>query len=166
MLRLDQQFHTGFVVPDLPDAMEGFAAVFGDAWTPVEEVPLRLTGPDGPLRATLRVAFSRAGPQRFELIEAVEGTIWQVPTLAGRGDTPVHHVGFWAEDLAAASAHLTAVGAPLLYTVDDGSGDLSFFAYHRLSSGLIVELVDARARRAFEHWFAGGPFPGSGERRT
>jgi hypothetical protein len=166
MLRLDQQFHTGFVVPDLLEAMDGFAATFEGAWTPVEEVALQLTGPDGTLRTTLRVAFSREGPQRFELIEAVEGTIWQVPTLADRGDTPVHHVGFWAEDLAVESDRLAALGAPLLYTVDDGSGDVSFFAYHRLSSGLVVELVDARARRAFERWFAGGPFPGGGERRT
>lgn len=30
--------------------------------------------------------------------------------------------------------------------------------------GLLVELVDARRRTAFERWFAGGPFPSAQER--
>lgn len=165
MLRLDQQFHTGFVVADLDAALDEFATAFGGAWTPVEEVPLRLIGPDGALRMTLRVAFSREGPQRFELIEAVEGTVWEVPHLTDRGPTSVHHVGFWADDLAASSERLAAIGAPLVHTLDDDSGTVSFFAYHRLASGLLVELVDARARSAFERWFSGGPFPGT-ESRT
>lgn len=162
MPTLEQQFHTGFVVDDLGAAIEEFTTTFGSSWTPVEEVPLCLTGPDGPTRFDLRVTFSREGPQRYELIEAVPGTLWQVPSSPSGGPSPCHHVGFYADDLRGESRRLEAAGAPLQHTIDDGSGEVSFFAYHRLPSGLLVELVDGRARRAFERWFAGGPFPGGG----
>lgn len=162
MLTLAQQFHTGFVVDDLEDALECFGTAFAGSWTPIELVALKLTGPVGRIEIDLRLAFSRQGPQRFELIEAVEGTIWEVPRSPLGHASPPHHVGFFVEDVVAESERLESVGAPLLHTIDDGSGAVRFFAYHRLPSGLLVELVDGRSRAAFERWFAGGTFPGGG----
>lgn len=162
MLTLAQQFHTGFVVGDLEGAVADFETAFAGSWTPIETVPLQLAGPAGRVEIDLRVAFSREGPQRFELIEAVDGTIWEMPRSPQGDASPPHHVGFFVDDVVAESERLEEAGAPLLHTIDDGSGAVRFFAYHRLPSGLLVELVDGRSRPGFERWFLGGAFPGGG----
>lgn len=39
------------------------------------------------------------------------------------------------------------------------------FAYHRLPSGLLVELVATGNKPVFDAWFAGGDFSGADESR-
>jgi hypothetical protein len=48
-----------------------------------------------------------------------------------------------------------------MLTYDDGTGSGAAFrfAYHRLPSGALVELVDATRRPELEAWFEGADYP-------
>ncbi|MFW3169298.1 VOC family protein [Geodermatophilus sp. CPCC 206100] len=155
-------YHTGLVVEDLETAMAELTAVLGLTWTPVEDRELPVVTPDGPLTVRLRWVYSRRGPCRLELLEPVPGTVWERPVQPSSGAGGAHHVGVWAEDLAAASDELVAAGYPRVLTFDDGSGGAARFVYHRLPTGPLVELVDAARRPALEAWFAGAPYPAAG----
>lgn len=162
MLTTTDVFHTGFVVADLAAGMRDLAAAFDVSWTPPEERELRLRGPDGPLRPTLRFTYTREGPHRLELLEAVPGTVWEAPPPGVGGPLAAHHVGVWCDDVASSSRRLEAAGSPRLVTYDGDGDDAVGFAYHRLPTGALLELVDRARRPAFDRWFAGGPFPVGG----
>lgn len=159
MLSLDNVFHTGFIVAELEPAMAELTTVFGITWTAIEDRRLAVVTPDGPLRARQRFVYSRGEPPLIELLEPVAGTVWDQPTLEGSGPGAAHHVGVWAEDFAATSERLVGAGFPRLLTFDDGSGRAVGFAYHRLPSGALVEIVDAAVRADLEAWFRGGEYP-------
>lgn len=159
MLSATEVFHTGFVVADIEQGMAEMSRAFDVSWTPVEERELPLLGPAGPLRPRLRFAYTREGPPRLELLEAVPGTVWELPPEGVGGTLATHHVGVWCDDLASMSRELEATGSPRLVTYQSRSGDAAGFAYHRLRSGPLIELVDGARRADFEAWFAGGPFP-------
>ena len=164
MTGMADAWHTGFVVASVEETIAAWSGVLDTAWTPVQEYTARLRTPDGLLDADMRLAFTRDGPHRLEIIEPVPDSIWQTP--AGRsGPSTAHHIAFWTDDLAGTAERMAAVGAALLVTGYDGTDSLHNFTYHRLPDGTIVESVDARARRAFERWFAGGPFPRARPRR-
>jgi catechol 2,3-dioxygenase-like lactoylglutathione lyase family enzyme len=159
VLSVEDVYHTGFVVPDIEKAMAEFSAVFGLAWTPVEEVATPVRTPQGSLTAPLRFTYSRGPAPRIELLEPVPGTVWEQPVQPVAGPSSAHHVGVWCDDFRATSAALDAAGSPCVLTFDDGSGLATRFAYHRLPNGALVELIDATRRPALEEWFAGGPYP-------
>jgi catechol 2,3-dioxygenase-like lactoylglutathione lyase family enzyme len=158
MLDVTDVYHTGFVVPDIPTAMAEFTAVFGLTWTAVEEREMPVVTPEGPRVVTLRFAYSQGGTPRIELLEPVPGTAWETPSHSF-GAGAAHHIGVWAPEFAATSEKLVAAGFPRVLTFDDGSGGAARFAYHRLPSGAIVELIDATRRRELEAWFAGAAYP-------
>ncbi len=162
MLTSADVFHTGFVVADIEAGMRELAAVFAVTWTPVEEREMTLRGPDGPLRPTLRFAYTREGPHRLELLEAVPGTVWQPPPGGLGGPAAAHHIGVWCDDVAASSRRLEDAGAPRLVTYDGADDEATGFAYHRLPTGPLIELVDRAREPGFDRWFAGGPFPVGG----
>ncbi len=119
---------------------------------------LDLRGPDGPFKADMVFTYSLESPH-IELLAAVEGTVWgpaQGPP--GVGLQAAHHMGVWSDDVPGDSAALAAAGSPLLVTFDhEGEGAFGF-AYHRMPSGLLVELVDRERMADFTRWFAGGSF--------
>lgn len=158
-VRMEDVFHTGIVATDLEAACAEITALTGAAWTPVEAREMPLRGPDGPLRPTMRFTYTLTGPNRLEVLEAIPGTVWEAPAAGTMGPLAAHHVGIWCDDVAGASRRLAAAGSPLLVTYDGEGTDPVGFAYHRLQSGLLVELVDRSRRDGFERWFAGGPFP-------
>lgn len=165
MLDPTDVFHTGFVVPDVDAAMEELGAVFGLSWAPVVRITMRLRGPDGPFDAAMTFTYSVQGPPHLELLGAVEGTPWN----QSRGPEPVglqaaHHVGVWSDDVAADSEAMTAAGAPLVVTYDHSGEGARGFAYHRLPSGLLVEVVDRSRAPDFQRWFEGGSFVTAEER--
>lgn len=159
MLQLGDVFHTGFVVDDIDAAMRELADVFGVTWTPLEERDMALRGPDGPMPITLRFTYTREGPHRLELLEAVAGTLWRSPPAGVGGPMAAHHVGVWCDDVPGVSRQLEDGGSPRLATYDSDRDDARGFAYHRLPGGTLVELVDSSRKPGFERWFAGGPFP-------
>ncbi len=158
MLNPSDVFHTGFVVPDVEQAMAELGGAFDLTWAPLTRITMRLRFPDGPREVGMTFTYSVEEPH-LELLAAVEGTPWsQGSAPSPVGAQAAHHIGVWSDDVPGDSAALEAAGAPRLVTYDHpGDGALGF-AYHRLPSGLLVELVD-RARIAdFERWFAGGSF--------
>ncbi|ASR37679.1 hypothetical protein BAY61_24745 [Prauserella marina] len=158
LLNIADIYHTGFVVPDLDAARRDLTAVFGVTWTDVEQHEIPVTTPEGPVTANLRFAYSQGGSPRLELLEPVPGTIWEAPSVSF-GPGGAHHVGVWAEDFAATSAKLEADGFPRVLTSDDGSGQAFRFAYHRLPSGPLIEIVDAARKAELEAWFEGADYP-------
>jgi len=159
MMRTEDAFHTGFVVADVESARDQLASHLEATWTQVEERDMPLRGPDGPMTVRLRFTYTTTGPHHLELLGAVPGTVWQAAGPGHPGTIAAHHVGVWCTDLAERSRRLAADGAPLLATYDSGRDEAVGFAYHRLPSGLLLELVDVARRPGFERWFAGGPFP-------
>lgn len=158
MLTVTDIYHTGFVVPDIEKAQAEFTEVFGVSWTAVEEREMPIVTPEGSQVVTLRFAYSEGGEPRIELLEPVPGTPWETPSHSF-GAGAAHHIGVWAPDFAATSEKLVAAGFPRVLTFDDGSGNAARFAYHRLPSGAIVELIDATRRAELEAWFEGAAYP-------
>jgi len=158
MLNVTDTYHTGFVVADIEQAQAEFTALFGVTWTAVEERDMPVVTPEGPLVARLRFAYSQGGTPRIELLEPVPGTAWETPSHSF-GTGAAHHIGVWAPEFADTSDKLVAEGFPRVLTFDDGSGRASKFAYHRLPSGGIVELIDATRKAELEAWFEGAPYP-------
>ncbi|MEU9273117.1 VOC family protein [Streptomyces sp. NPDC048251] len=134
-------FEVGLVVPDLEAAIEQYHKAFGYTFSLILDgvLPTREAGTQEYSVPPLRMAVSRERPQ-IELLEAASGTHLVPP--AGTG---LHHLGYYVDDLTAASEALTALGIPL---VRGGVlGDVSPFswAYHEMGDGTLVELVDRQA---------------------
>jgi hypothetical protein len=91
----------------------------------------------GPATLTFGFAYSARGPHRIELVQAIPGTLWEVPR-PGRA----HHLGYWSDDVPAMSAALAARGLPLAARADGPAP----IVMHRAPSGLYVELVDRSLR--------------------
>jgi hypothetical protein len=159
VLSLADAYHTGFVVEALEPAMDELTKVFGVSWTEIEEWHPRVRTPEGSLDVRLRFVYTRGVAPHIELLEPVPGTVWERPAGPGPGAGAIHHVGVWAEELAETSAKMVADGFPRVLTFDTRSGRAAGFAYHRLPSGALVELVDGARRRELEAWLAGGPHP-------
>ena len=158
MVAVTDTYHTGFVVADIEQAQAEFSALFGVTWTAVEERQMPVVTPEGPRVAALRFAYSQGGTPRIELLEPVPGTAWEVPEHSF-GSGAAHHIGVWTADFADTSDDLVAAGFPRVLTFDDGSGRAARFAYHRLPSGAVVELIDDTRRAELEAWFEGAPYP-------
>jgi Glyoxalase/Bleomycin resistance protein/Dioxygenase superfamily len=147
-------FHTGIVVPDVNASMAELTAAAGYVWLDVVDreawdmilfgSPFRMPG--------LRFTYSTQ-PHRLELIEAVPDTLWvEQPAPA----TSVHHLGFWSDDLTGDSERMSSEGLELVMTNPSPDGRPVNGAYHRLPSGVLVELVDTARKPLFEAWWEGG----------
>ena len=134
-------FHVGFVVADLDAAMAEMSWTTGATWGPRLDVELPLWTPVEVRIATTHSVYSREFPH-LELETEVPGTISTV------SDRPLHHIGYWTDDLTGESAALEEQGMPLVAGAEVG-GSLFGMAFHRASTGLYIELVD-RAR--FPDW--------------
>jgi len=140
-------YHVGMTVPDLSAAMEQFAFAFGFDWATVHErTPTVVV--DGERReAEIAVTYSIQGPPYLELVQERSGDIWAAAGLS------LTHVGYWAEDVAAAQRRLAAAGLTTrMHSPDDG-GPMRY-SYHQTSSGLWVELVHTSFRDDLTSWIA------------
>lgn len=154
---LGDPYHFGMVVEDIEQGLAQVGAALGLSWTELTEREMTLRTAEGTIRPRLRFAYSTTGTPHIELLEAVTGTPWEAGGPGGW-----HHAGYWSEDLAADSARLAEQGAPRVVTYDSDREGPVGFAYHRLPTGQLVELVDASRREGFEAWFAGGEFADAG----
>ncbi|MCY4622789.1 MAG: VOC family protein [bacterium] len=142
--------HTALAVPDLEAAMSVYGNALGLTWARPQQRAIRIRVGAGDLTTEIRFTYSRQGPPHLELIEGAAGTIWA--PVSG-----LHHIGLWSHQLEIDAAQLEHRGMALEAAGLSRSGEQpSGFTYHRSAHGLRVELVDAAARAAFEHWFAGG----------
>jgi hypothetical protein len=142
-------FHTGIVVDDLTSAKDEFGGLLGVTWIEGEgDTPMLLA--DGPRTVKMAFAYSSEGPHHLELVQSVPGTVW---TVVGGGHA--HHVGYWSDDVGAASAALLGRGLPRvvnLGTYDDDSFPMG--VYHQAHNGLYIEVL---SRALWPMIFGGQP---------
>jgi hypothetical protein len=101
---------------------------------------------------TLKFTYSCPPAPQVEIIREVPGTIYTPEPGSG-----IHHLGYWADDVTAASAALEAAGAPLEAAGPGPDGRL-VWAYHRPEGGPRYELVDSMAKPMMEAWWSGAGF--------
>jgi hypothetical protein len=135
-LRHADLFHTGIVVDDVASAKEEFGDLLGLRWLDGGgDVPFLLA--DGPRTLKMVYAYSSEGPHHLELIQSIEDTLW---TVAGTGQA--HHVGYWTDDVGAASASLSARGLPKVVSIGTHKEDeVPVGVYHQARNGLYIEVL-------------------------
>ena len=134
-------YHIGLVVPDIAAAAERLRAGAGYEWTRPIEYTVDVITANGEGQLPLRFMYSIPAPH-VELITAVPGTPW-----ASTGIAAAHHLGYFVDDIAAASAQLEGAGFQL---EAKPAGDLaSSFAYFIDSAGVRIEIVN---RALFPDW--------------
>lgn len=138
-LRHANLFHTGIVVDDLAAATAQLGDLLGVTWFEGGG-DVRVITDDGARTVRASYALSREGPHHVELAQSVDGTLWSV-TAPGQA----HHLGYWVDDVAAASAELTRLGSPRVATVAVADDAPPMCAYHQ-ANGLYVELVGLAMR--------------------
>lgn len=136
ILASEDLYHTGIVVADLEAALAAMTELGGYRWTPVMESPFMVWTPAGEQTVPFRCAYSVDKPH-LELVQQVPGTVWTaVPGNAA------HHIGYFVDDLAAASQAMTDAGRPVeACGVVEGRYP-SVFAYHKGADGIRIEVVD------------------------
>ncbi len=147
-----QLFHVGVRVPDLEAAMAELGAGLGLTWAEVTERQQRVWRPgEGAGTVPLRFTYSAAGPQHVELLQGAPGSVWD-----GRDWPGVHHIGVWADDVAATSELLVAAGWTLELAQKPPEEGYGAFTYVRSPAGFLLEPVSSALKPAFEQWWAGG----------
>jgi catechol 2,3-dioxygenase-like lactoylglutathione lyase family enzyme len=135
---LENLYHVGYLVPDLPAAMATFGERLQITWaTPFAMESGFVTAAGVPDSDWVRIAFSSAGPPYLELIEVVAraGSIFAEPVGGG-----VHHFGVYADRWRDEVARLVAAGMELERT---GSG-VAFVRDPQM--GLRIEVVSFKGR--------------------
>jgi hypothetical protein len=144
--RAEDQYHTGIVTDDFEGTCKRLTELFGYEWCDeiVADAAVRVMTPEGPVETTItsRFTYSTNEP-RLEVIRPIPGTVW-VPA-----DSGVHHLGYWSDDVPAASAALAAQGMPLEVGGIGPDGAL-YWAYHRGPDGPRIELVSSVIRPFLE----------------
>jgi hypothetical protein len=127
-------FHIGLAVPDLEKGMAEFGALFDLEWRPVRVAKVTLVDSTGRRsEAEVHVTFSIPGPFAIELWEAIPDTPLAMPEAG-----PLHHMGYWVDDLAAESERLEALGYPKVVS----AGAIPLF--HQGPRGMLIEPEDVR----------------------
>jgi hypothetical protein len=142
-------YHVGIVVPDLAAAQAGLTEQVGVTWGPVlhlDETEVR-DGDGIDIMLPTTMCYSIEAPH-LELIEEVPGSVWQC-----NDHSNLHHVGFWSDDVPAASSRLVAIGCPLQLCGRVGGAAPASWAYHRNSLGVRIEVIDAGLREAMAFLF-------------
>ncbi|NTY58217.1 VOC family protein [Mycolicibacterium sphagni] len=133
-------YHIGLVVPDIDSAAKRLTASAGYEWTNPLEYSMDVVTATGNQQVPFRFVYSLQAPH-IELIAEVPGTIW-----TATGAAAVHHLGYFVDDIAAASAHLEQAGFQLEARP---AGDTSTFAYFIDPVGVRIEIVN---RALFPDW--------------
>lgn len=152
---LAEPFHLAYMVDDLDRAIMDFGAALGDEFLAPVEIGGICRFPGGELTWRNRITYSRRGPVRHELIEVLDPAGWEtVP-----GGLPVHHVGYWVEDLDQASAALVEAGFPVAVEPLEGGPD--GWCYHaNPHTGIAIELCSRPTLGPLlEPWWETGELP-------
>ncbi len=102
--------HISYAVTDIDKTVEAWSRLYGlGPWKYQENGGTDVKG--RPWK--IRMAFAYVGPMEVELVQCVEGRIFQSKFLDKWGEG-VHHIGFFVDDVDAEVAKLTKDGAKLL----------------------------------------------------
>jgi catechol 2,3-dioxygenase-like lactoylglutathione lyase family enzyme len=144
-------YHTGFVVDDLEAEQQEYGRLLGVTWL-TGGGSVQIQTPDGSSVVETKYALSAEGPHHLELVQSVPGTLY-----IASGSASAHHIGYWVDDVAEASARLEKAGLPCAASVGAPGGKRGpMAAYHRTGDGRYVEVVARFMRRLL--------FPGAAER--
>ena len=128
--------HISYAVKDIDKVVEAWSRLYGiGPWTCREN-----GGTDAKGRPwKIRMAFAYLGPMEIELVQCIEGRIFQSRFLDTWGEG-IHHIGFFVDDVDAETANLVAKGAKF-FVHDPGN-----FAYVDAggAGGAIFELMKRR----------------------
>jgi catechol 2,3-dioxygenase-like lactoylglutathione lyase family enzyme len=141
--------HFGIVVPDLAAAMAEYGAAYDLSWAEPQVRSTTMRFGDRRTEMAIRLVWSHQGPTHFELIEEQPGTLW-----TREHGAPIHHIGYWAVDLAAAAEALQHRGHSLEVTRDDGTDRVSRFAYLRAPDGFRVEIMDVSIKAGYDAYLS------------
>jgi catechol 2,3-dioxygenase-like lactoylglutathione lyase family enzyme len=161
-----QDAHIGIQVDNLTDGCTLLTRLFGLSFADPIAWPIRVRVGEEIEESEGRFTVSRQGPPYLEVTENVEGSrVWH---SNGRA-IAFHHIGFWVDDVEAASAALAEAGHPIEAGGLNEDGGYRY-AYHDVG-GLRVEVCAADARAPFERWATSGradgvaaEFAGTGRR--
>jgi len=132
-LQLSTVDQVSIAVKDIDKVVESWSSMFGiGPWTYTD-----IGGTDAKGRPwKARLAFAYLGPLQIELVQPVEGRIFQSRFLDTFGEG-LHHLGFYVDDVDGEASNRVARGAKLLLT---GPGN---FAYLESGGpgGVIFELM-------------------------
>ena len=135
-------FHVGFVVHDVEAAMSELSAATGVHWRDVGHRRISTRLREGIRDLDYTAVFTIEGPPHIELVGAMNGTPWWPA-----GPAQLHHLGYHADDLAAASAAMDAAGLRRVACDATGAdGEAALFAYYQATGGYFVELLSTQAR--------------------
>lgn len=143
MINPKDLYHTGIVVANLDVAAEDLTKSTGVNWRPERTVTVDTRTSTGILTVPFRMLYSVEGPPFIELIEGIPGTIW-----SAAGGSRLHHIGYWAADVAAESERLEALGLHREGGDDGPDGFPKNFSYHSQGNGVLIELINSAGRSA------------------
>ena len=132
-VQLGEVNQIGIVVKNIDKVIESWSSMFGlGPWNFRDKADTDAEG--RPFK--VRIAHSYIGTLNIELIQPVEGRIFQSRFLDEHGEG-IHHLGFYVDDVDEEAANLVAQGAKVLFT-DPGQ-----FAYMDSGGpgGVIFELI-------------------------
>jgi len=132
-LQLKTVAQISFAVKDIDKVIESWSSMFGIGPCSFTDIG----GTDAKGRSwKARMAFAYLGPVQIELVQPVEGRIFQSRFLDTFGEG-LHHLGFYVDDVDGEVSKLLAQGAKLILT-DPGN-----FAYLESGGpgGVIFELM-------------------------
>jgi methylmalonyl-CoA/ethylmalonyl-CoA epimerase len=116
--------HISYAVKDIDQVVEAWSKLYGfGPWTYRENGGMDVKG--RPWK--IRMAFAQVGPMEIELVQCVEGRIFQSKFIDQWGEG-VHHIGFFVDDVDREASQLVAEGAKLIihdpgnFAYLDGSG--------------------------------------------
>jgi hypothetical protein len=148
-LRAEDNYHVGIVVDDPAATMKQLSSLFGYEWCDElgGAVDVTLGGRD--TTVDLRAWYSKTSP-RLEIVQSIPGTVWTPAQGSG-----IHHLGYWVDDVAAASAELERHGYQTEALGKRGVG-APYWAYLRQPTGLRVELVSRALHPTMHAYFETG----------
>jgi Glyoxalase/Bleomycin resistance protein/Dioxygenase superfamily len=137
-------FHLGMVVKDFDAAVARLGAQMGLSWSPEIRTVIQMwTRDQGVRQFQVRAVYSVEAPH-VEIIRETPGSVMR--HVEGR---PLHHLGYWTNDLHGESAALEKAGYPrVMYAVHE-TGQMYGVVYHEMPGGLLLELV---GRDQFADW--------------
>lgn len=138
VIKFSNLFHTGIVVHDIDAAKTEYTNLLGVTWAFQGELEMPVWFPSGSTTISFCYAYTSEGPHRLELVRELPGTLW---TVTGPGQ--VHHVGYWCDDVAAASTELANRGLTVCAKVgvDDPDTPAPITLY-QTKTGAYLEIVD------------------------
>jgi hypothetical protein len=138
-IKFGELFHTGIAVRDVDAAKAEYADLMDVTFEFQGEVEVPVWLPEGARMLNVKFAYTAQGPHRLELVRTVPGTWWGVP-----GAGHAHHLGYWCDDVPAATAELTRRNLSLVAKVGVLEADLDApIVIFQTTSGLYVELVSS-----------------------